>query len=486
MDLFGGYELTAFQNELLTDPHTLIVAAGNRGSHKSSTSLMRIMDLCESHPGVEGFIGRMVRKDLYKTVVSEWKKLYPPQLWESVYAFDPPNAIEPEYIRFKNGSLIHLLPLTDIERLRGANLGFFFIDQLEECGQQVLADAIKVLRGPFYDRNGNDVGNAKRVGLATVNKAKTWFWIKRLFVKGVGFDKKPLPESVKSQMRLIEPPVEENEQFWREGYYDRIKAMARSQAEIDFEVYGKDPEEWGLVFPDFTRGVHTQKFEYAEDRFKDASFMLSYDDGYDVPAAFSFIAVTPDGKMWIRHELYEAKMTLSVMKARLHEIANKIGFPLRPHYCRFVCDRAILGHRSRETGMSIAEQWGNEWPWRPVSKNRTEGWMLMRSMMEVGDDGQPNLIFHEEDCPNTVAEVEEAYYDEDKPGKLLNRCEDHGIDNVRYACVAAKTPFESKPPPDLTGTWKQFREASESNASWAMPSEDRAPVMVPRKPLASR
>lgn len=490
LDVYGGLDLTDFQRDLLSDTHTLIVGAGNRGSHKTSTSLMRIMDVCEKYPGIEGFIGRMVKKDLYKTIVSEWKKLYPPKLWEQVYTFEPSTSTEPEYIRFKNGSLIHLLPLKDIDRIRGANLGFFLIDQLEECPQKVWRDAVKVLRGSVWeeikDENGNvierrDVGETVRFGLATVNKNRGWYWIKRLFVKGIGFDKKPLPQSVIDRMRLIEPPVDENAQFWKEGYYDLIVANAESQSEIDFEVYGKDPDEFGLVFPEFHRDTHTCKFEFNEPKFKDAAFMIGYDEGFDVPSAFLFLAITPDGTHWWRAEHYAARMTISQHQAKLMEISNTIGFPLNPQFCRYVADRSISG-KMDGNGISIADQWGKVWPWENGKKDPPSAWIRMRELMILDEQDKSKWMVHEEDCPNFLEEIEEAEYDTDKPGKLLRRCKDHALDTAGYMTLTAMQAWEKRAPVDLRGTTKHFFEVPRG-ACFELPvrAQHDWPLMVPKK-----
>jgi hypothetical protein len=489
-DLFAGDTPSQTQREILADDHRYLVVAGNRGSRKTTACLWKVMSFCLLHPGVEGIMGRYIKKDLYVTTYSLWKKRFPQAQWGDVWIPEGGTSEEPDRIRFANGSVIHLIPLKDIDRFRGGNIGFFFIDQLEECPPKVLRDCIKLLRDPVWytyeDEKGavrtQDVGAGRRMGLATVNKNRGWYWIKRLFVSKIGFDKLPLRPHVAERLHIIEPPFDENRKLWEEGYYDDIIAAADSQAEIDFEVYGKDPSEWGLVFPDLDRSVHTAKFEFSG--LTDASYMLVYDEGFDVPSCFLFLAFTPDEHMWVRCEHYQARMTITEHQMAVRRIAERIGFPLNPSRTRYVCDRAIFGPRDG-FGRSIADQWGlSEWPWIGGPKQQRDGLSRIRYLMEPATPGgKPRFTIHEEDCPETLAEMEDAWYDEERPGKLAHRCKDHALDCLCYGALAALTPSEFRSPPNLDGTMKQFREARGRGRGWvASPGQLSSPrLFLPRE-----
>lgn len=485
LDIFGGFDPSPNQLDICADDHTLFVVAGNRGSRKTTAVSWKTMDIFSNFE-TEGFIGRFHRKYLYETTLSLWKQLFPPKEWQHIYEFGGgKSAEEPDYMKFASGSICHLIPLSDIDRVRGGNFGLFFIDQLEECKQKVWNDSVKVLRGPVWqtiNQGGKiikrDVGAQMRRGLATINKNRGWYWIRRLFIDKVDFNRKPIAAHIAARMRIKELPHDENKKFWSEGYYDNIIANAQSQAEIDFEVYGKDPSEFGLVFPELDREPHTKRFEFSDPELRDASFYLGYDEGFDVPSAFVFMAVTPDGTHWVRAEHYMAGWNVAQHAEKLKEIAKRIGFPLHRDTCRMVADPAI-GGKGKGYGIGLDDQWKpHGFFWNMGSKKEGSGLEIMRTLMMPDADRKVRFIVHPDDCPEVWEDMSDAYYDEDKPGKILKRCRMHGCDSVRYVCLEARKPHHFQPPPNLNGTWKQLL-AMKPGEGWLAPSDHSKLWMVP-------
>jgi len=491
-DLFGGFDPSPNQMDIVQDEHQLFVVAGNRGSRKTTACLWKYCDLAINYE-FEGFIGRFHRKYLYETTYALWRKLFPAKEWQHIFeAGGGKGEEEPDYIKFASGTKIHLIPMSDIERVRGGNFGMFLIDQLEECNQGAWADSVKVLRGEVWEKFNDrgiekrrDVGAMHRRGMATINKKRGWYWIKRLFIDHIGFDRKPLAPEVVERMRIKELPYDENKKFWAEGYYDNIIANAQSQAEIDFEVYGKDPSAWGLVFPEFDRDTHMKAFEFSDPELREAVFYLGYDEGFDVPSAFMFCAVTPDGTHWVRAEHYAAGMGLAAHAEKLHEIAARIGFPLdeesqRSGRVTLIADPSISGKKDGD-GVSITDQWAPlGFFWNNGSRNEKSGHELMRTLMMPDADKRVKFVVHKDDCPNLAEELSDAYYDEEDPkgGKILKRCKMHAVDGVRYFVLEARTPRKFIPKPSLDSTWHQVLNLK-SGQGWLAPSSYRGPWMVP-------
>lgn len=485
-DLFGSFDPSENQRDIISDDHQLFGAAGNRGSRKTTAFLWKVCDLAERFC-FEGFIGRLHRKYLYETTYALWRKLFPAKEWANVFeSGGGKGEEEPDYITFASGTKIHLIPMSDIDRVRGGNFGMFFIDQMEECSQGAWGDSVKVLRGEVW-QNFEDGGVVKRVdvggqyrrGMFTVNKKRGWYWIKRLFIDHIGHDRKPLDPAVVRRMRLKELPHDENKKFWAEGYYDNIIANAKSQQEIDFEVYGRDPSEWGLVFPEFDRELHMKHFEFSDPEFRDARFYLGYDEGFDVPSAFIFAAVTPDGSHYFRAEHYAARMGLAAHKEAIEKIAKRIGFPLDRDRTTFIADPSISGKKDGN-GVSITDQWVPlGFYWNNGSRNEKSGLELMRTLMMPDAEKKVRFFIHKDDCPNFTEEVADACYDEEKPGKVAARCTMHAVDGARYVCLEARAP---KPPVlvrSTSGTWDQILSPKRQKEGWLAPSTYRGPWMVP-------
>lgn len=480
-DLYNGLTPRFTQRKFLDDNHMFCCLAGNRGSMKTTAACWRTMELAATIPRNVGLIGRWKQTDLYATTMRNWVDCYPRDKYGGIWEFFG-GDIHPEGIRIRNqksgsydnGSVIFLAPLQMMDKYRGGNFGFFFVDQMEECHPSVWGDLVKILRRTEVPKN-------LRFGYSTVNKKKEYWWIRRLFK-----DKKPLEiDGMKkpdmSQYVMLEPRWDENVEYVRDGYYENIKAAARSEAEVAFEVYGEDPSAFGAVFPEFSDSVHMKNFEFSQ-LGDSVAYYLGYDEGYDVPSAFLFCAVTPDGTHWFRAEHYRARMGLAAHKEALLKIAERIGFPMQK--CRMIADAAIFG-KMDGNGVSIADQWGRDWPWQTASKNRISGWERMRALQELQKNGKPRFFVHPADCPNFVDEMREAMYDPERKGKgeWENRCNDHACDTARYICQASQEPTVFVPKLRVSGSMQDFREAQRKGCGWEAPGLDLRPMLLPRKPI---
>src|SRR6185503_17527505 len=129
VDLYGGLDPRPTQRRVMKCRKRFICVAGNRYPGKTTAAEWKIMDFCLANPGVEGFIGRWEKTRLYSTTIALWRKLFPvaekgeePTEWNGVYKFVPEDSLEPDFIKFKNGSLIHILNLQKhADKLRGDN-----------------------------------------------------------------------------------------------------------------------------------------------------------------------------------------------------------------------------------------------------------------------------------------------------------------------------------------------------------------------------
>lgn len=476
-DLYSGWTPRETQAKFLADRHRFCAIIGNRGSMKTTSAIWRTMQLSATIPHNIGLIGRWKKTDLYTTTIRGWMECYPRDVYGHIWEFFG-GIQEPEGIRVRNarsgsyedGTTIFLASLQLMDKYRGGNFGFFFVDQLEECHPLVWGDLVKVLRLAC-------VPLAQRFGYVTVNKRKEYWWIRRLFIE----KKALLKNADMSRYHYFTPRWDENVEYVRDGYYRDIEASARTESEIAFEVYGEDPECFGAVFPDFSDPAHLRAFEF-KDLGENLAYYLGYDEGYDVPSAFLFCGVTRDGTHWFRAEHYRARMGLAAHKEAITRLAERIGFPL-DRRTNYIADCAIFG-KMDGNGVSIADQWGSDWPWRGASKDRVSGWERIRALQELGSNGKPRFFVHPTDCPNFVEEIREAVYDANRPGKGAweKRCEDHAADSARFICQASQEPAVFNPPLRVPGSFRDLQEARKRGRGWVAPGLAFRPTLLPREP----
>src|SRR6185437_2342759 len=179
-DSVGELEVRAgkflpYQWQFIFDPAEEVVVASGFGSGKSHSGVYKGLILSKVFPGNRGIIGRFHGSDLDDSVIPLFHELCPPS-WIRKY------NKQKNIVTLKNHSQILFRHIHDAaasgvkSRRVGANLGWFFIDQLEECQEAHWNTLISRLRLP---RAKN------RFGFATMN-ANGHDWIWRKFFRGVG------------------------------------------------------------------------------------------------------------------------------------------------------------------------------------------------------------------------------------------------------------------------------------------------------------
>jgi hypothetical protein len=489
-DLYGGRQLRPTQKRVMDATERFICVVGNRFPGKTTAALWKMMRFSIRNPSVETFIGRWHKKKLFTTTVALWRELFPMPEWEAAYKFQPEGSIEPDYIRFSNGSLIHLLPLQHYnEVLRGGNFSAGLIDQMEECPKDVWTQAVASVRGPVWlrretfpyhfvtDAHGNrqNLSEERRFVIATVNKSPDWFWIRQIFLEHKSIEPRDI-----HRYALLENKWDENKEAVESGYYRDLSANISSESQRAFEVYGEDPSHFGLVCPDFSTHTHLKPFEFQD--LGHISYWIGYDEGFDAPSSFLFVAIKEDGSIWVRREVYAARKKIWEHQAALREAAQEIRFPLHRDSAHFVADSAIQGKRDGN-GVSIAEQWGRQWPWLPGTKDVAGTLDKLRTLMSP-HDGNTRLFIHPQDCPFLVEQLQDATYDPDRPGKILRRCVVHSIDALRYIIGAHSAPHKLTQKNNHEGLWHfdtrlKITRLAPPNRSWLAPSRPQQHLFVP-------
>lgn len=136
--------------------------SGGYGSGKSTATYIKLILMCKCFPGNRVLLGRKTLADLDRTVLPDLLGMMPESWYE--------HRVKDGLINFSNGSQIVLFGLdamqsgniADIkkaeQKLRGLNLGAYFIDQLEEVEYRVFQTLNSRLRRdevPFRQGNMN-------------------------------------------------------------------------------------------------------------------------------------------------------------------------------------------------------------------------------------------------------------------------------------------------------------------------------------------
>lgn len=147
----NNFKLNQKQKEFVNDKHRFSLASGGFASGKTSAFLVKLFFLNMMFPNSHTLLGRRTRADVEKNIL--------PDLW----SFIPPKMVRYKVregiIEFPNNSKIFIYGLDTLasgeddlkkseQKIKGLNLNFVFIDQLEEIEEKVFVALNGRLRRP--------------------------------------------------------------------------------------------------------------------------------------------------------------------------------------------------------------------------------------------------------------------------------------------------------------------------------------------------
>lgn len=148
------------QKEFIFRPERFTALSGGFGSAKTFAGCMKGIMISALYPGNSGLVSRMTYPELRDATRKSFFELLPPSWilsWNESY----------NTLVLKNGSQIIFRPIDDIRKQRSLNLGWFYIDQAEECEREDFLDLAGRLRHPV----------PKQFGFVTVNPdGHNWVW----------------------------------------------------------------------------------------------------------------------------------------------------------------------------------------------------------------------------------------------------------------------------------------------------------------------
>jgi PBSX family phage terminase large subunit len=180
---------------------------------------------------------------------------------------------------FKNGHEIIFRSLDDPAKLLSINLGWFYIDQMEEVSEEVFLTLLGRLRAvdtPQCWGTGNPLGH-------------NWVWHR--------FIHNPVKGNIMFSAR-----TDENKKNLPDGYIDSL-LNNYNEIWVNRYVYGSWDAFEGQIYPDFEPSVHV-----VGDFTPDPAWrrFIAIDHGRTNPTAVLWGAVDQDDALWIYREHYEA------------------------------------------------------------------------------------------------------------------------------------------------------------------------------------
>lgn len=256
--------------------YRLYIGAWRAG--KSFAGCMEALKQSMLFKGNIGLIGRKDFSDLRDTTLKTFLDICPPEIIKSY------NKTE-HHVIFKNDSEIYFRDLKERASLGSLELGWFYIDEAEEVGEDVYLYLKGRLSSPKTKR---------QCGWLTSNPPNEDHWLYR------HFQLKETPDS-----ELIHASTYENRSNLPEGYIEGLETMPESWRKK--YLMG----EWGFT-PDgkpfhqgFIESIHKKQLEYLTAK----PIYRAWDYGFHHPAV-SFHQIDAKGRWCVLAELMGTDVTI--------------------------------------------------------------------------------------------------------------------------------------------------------------------------------
>lgn len=454
-----------YQWNFIFAPEQEVVLASGFGSGKSHACTYKGLVLSKIFPGNRGLIGRFHGSDLDDSVIPLFFEICPPT-WIRHY------NKQKNIVTLKNNSQILFRHIHDPgasgtkSRRVGANLGWFFIDQLEECQEAHWNGMLGRLRLPAAKR---------RFAFGTMNP-NGHDWIYRRFFRGVG--KLPVDRHVeiREENRLGIAVVSEVNRKSRGGFVDDsyFDSLLRTYTAdwIARWVYCSFDDFSGKIYKEYELGsVHNV------EPFPIPSYwphIVSIDVGGQHPWAILDNVVDDHGNTITIQEFFKSSVNINEISAWI-----KNHTPWSDAKTTFVID-----WENRQAAIELQE---HGIVCRPAMKKVQAGILRVGGYLHVDKEiplpkwyyetqtktmiekfesgGSPRDFVFAENCPNYCRQMDAYIWDPNNPAKPKKENDDC-CDSKRYALAqrpeAAELPKIDKyrklreTDPLAAREWEQF------------------------------
>lgn len=395
---------------------------GGFGSGKTYIGSQTAIRLVAQAPKGRGLIARQTAVDLKATTMKTFFEVCDPRL---IYKHNKSEQL----ITFANGHEVYYWGLDDIERLKSLEIGWFWVDEVNE----VDVNSFNVLKGRLRHK-----AQPKRVGMVTSNsEGKNWTY--KQFVKGEG-----VKEEYRELYYTIKAPSNENTNLPKD-YLDVLESytgdLYERYVKASFNVFE------GQIFPDFNPAIHViEPFVIPDDWTK----VRSIDHGERNPTAVLWGAVSPNGNLYIYREYQQ---TQEFVDYHAKQVADLSG---GEEYSYTLIDPSVKSVRG-SSGRKVDTEWKEEMAkYEPnfnlvYANNSVEaGFARIHKYLRIDPDrvnpitdkkGSPRLFIFSS-CPELIDQLEGlkwakiSHTSENDPIEKPRKRDDHLTDNLKYIVMS--------------------------------------------------
>jgi phage terminase large subunit len=408
---------------------------GGWGNGKTSGGCAEFFIRLMEYPGTNSIISRKTRPELRTTT---WDMLVNGDTQETGWRGIPPEVIEiynrsDLYLKLRNGSQIHGLPLDDPKKLENYNLGLFMIDQAEEVDEEILLKIHGRLRQHGAPREGIFLFNPNGhnyLWKRFIDPQRDAKW-KKLYkcVEATPFDNPNLPQDYLDQFDGLP-------QHW----YERF-------------VLGSHDVFQGQIFTDYNPDTHVIPPFYIPEEWER---WCCIDPGIGHEGAVSWVARDYDDNCYYYREVVEAGQPVDWWADQIehHESKSDYGGPNEEMTARLIGPesqqraqtdgRTVYGVFAEEgiDDLELADKDPIARINRITSRLRPRPGHLHPLGDAEGDRGAPSLYFFStceyttEHLPQYRWKPQRAQYSEETAAEKPRKKDDHTVDNLGHILVS--------------------------------------------------
>lgn len=427
-----GVFLTAEGFELLYD--------GGAGNGKTTAGCLRALKIMLDRPGSSGMIARYEMPELRTTTMKDFMDIVESSLpTDYIKRFNDQHGI----LVLKNGSTCIFrglaFPPSQYGKLKNFNLGWIFIDQLEDIHEEVYLLLLQRLRHPAGPREI----------FSTANPAgHNWVW--RHFIRKVPvlFKDDKIEVSIGDELFRVGASTEVNRHNLPPSYIERLKKrypeyLAKRYIEGSWDAFE------GQIFPSFDEDLHVVADHSPPSGVRR---FVAIDHGISAPSCALFFYVHANGDIVVYDEYYQIHHSVTYHKARIREKASE---PDLFDYWRL--DPQCWANTLEKDGdpWSVADEYSTMPNGIPVTKANND-WeaSVVHLILYFEEDpdhinpftqkmGAPHIYVCER-CENLIETLPGYIFDpkavERGEDKVSTQCIRHAVDSLRYGVMSRPEP----------------------------------------------